>query len=63
MSESLGHKRTEPKAASLNSEIKVRLPRGRLDALSRSGRAMEIERSGTERGLVAAACRHLCNRP
>ncbi len=60
MSGSLRHERTKSKAAGLNGEIETPLPRGHLDALSRSGRATEIERSDT--GLVAAACRHPCNR-
>ena len=62
MSGSLRHERTKSKAAGLNGEIETPLPRGHLDALSRSGRATEIERSHTGLGLVAAACRHLCNR-
>ena len=58
MSESSSHKRAKSKAAGAQGEIEVPLSRGRrLDAMSPSGRATEVERSGTEQGLLAAARR------
>lgn len=58
MSESPSHKRAKAQAAGSKGETEVPLPRNRrLDAMTPGGRATEIERSGTEEGLVAAARR------
>lgn len=58
MSESTSHKHAKNSAAGVNGATEVPLSRNRrLDALSASGRATEIERSGTSTGLEAAAKR------
>jgi hypothetical protein len=58
MSESPSHQRAKIRAAGRSGHTEVPLPgNGRLDAKTASGRATEIERSGTTAGLVAAARR------
>ena len=58
MSESSSHKRAKAKAAGNKGKTEVPLSRGRrLDALTPSGRATEVERSGTSTGLKKAAKR------
>jgi hypothetical protein len=58
MSETPSHKRAKSVAAGPAGKTEVPLPRNRrLDALSPSGRATEIERSGSKSGLQAAARR------
>ena len=58
MAETPSHKRAKNQAAGTSGQTEVPLPGNRrLDALSASGRATEIERSGTTEGLTAAARR------
>ena len=58
MAETTRHYRAKAKAAGAAGETEVPLSRGRrLDALSATGRATEIEHSGTKQGLEAAARR------
>ena len=59
MAESASHKRAKSRAAGVEGRTEVPLPRGkRLDALSASGRrATEVERSGSQARLDAAAQR------
>lgn len=58
MAETPSHKRAKAQAAGPNGRMEVPLSRGRrLDALHPSGRATEIERSGTPEGLAKAARR------
>lgn len=58
MTETPSHRRAKARAAGPNGKTEVSLPRKRrLDALTPSNRATEIERSGTSRGLRAAARR------
>lgn len=59
MAESRSHRRAKKKAAGRRGRTEVALGGNqRLDALSRSGhRATEVERSGTDAGLTAAARR------
>lgn len=58
MNESTSHKRAKEKAAGKEGKTEVSLSRGRkLDALSKTGRATEVERSGTANGLNKAAQR------
>jgi hypothetical protein len=58
MTESAGHQRAKNQAAGKNGQTEVSLSGGRrLDALTQTGRATEIERSGTPAGLEAAARR------
>jgi hypothetical protein len=58
MSESSSHHRAKNRAAGNGGQTEVPLSGGRrLDAQTPSGRATEIERSGTAAGLQAAARR------
>src|SRR6266849_1034583 len=58
MRESSSHQRTKNQAAGKGGQTDVSLSGGRrLDAQTPSGRATEIERSGTTAGLEAAARR------
>jgi hypothetical protein len=58
MSESKSHKNAKNKAAGYGGETEKPLSGGRrLDALSLNGRATEIERSHSAKGLEAAARR------
>jgi len=58
MSKSESHKRAQSKAAGKGGRTEVPQPGGtRLDALSKGGRATEVERSGSTQGLQKAARR------
>jgi len=58
MAETTSHERAKNSAAGANGKTKVPLSGNRrLDALSTSGRATEVERSGSTSGLEAAAKR------
>ncbi len=58
MTESKSHRAAKRKAAGKGGKTEVPLSRGRrLDALSPSGRATEVERSGNTNALQAAARR------
>jgi hypothetical protein len=58
MSESESHRRAKARAAGKNGEVENPLPgKQRLDALTPSGKATEVERSGVQKGLEAAAKR------
>ena len=58
MAESESHRRAKSKAAGKDGQTERPLPRGRrLDALSKGGRATEVERSGNPGLLVKAAAR------
>ena len=58
MTESSSHQRAKSRAAGSAGETEVPLPGNRrLDALTPSGRATEVERTGTAQGLEAAARR------
>ncbi len=58
MPEKPSHRRAKNRAAGPGGQTEVPLPGGkRLDARTRGGgRATEVERSGSPRGLAAAAC-------
>ena len=58
MTETAGHRQAKENAAGVNGKTEVPLSGGRrLDALTLGGRATEVERSGTAKGLEAAARR------
>jgi hypothetical protein len=58
MSESESHLRVKTRAAGRGGRVEVPISGNRrLDALTRSGRATEVERSGATGGLEAAAKR------
>lgn len=58
MAETPSHQRAKARAAGRSGQTEVPLSRNRrLDALSPAGRATEVERSGTEKGLLDAARR------
>jgi hypothetical protein len=58
MTESASHQRAKNQAAGKNGQTEVPLSAGRrLDALTTTGRATEVERSHSAQGLEAAARR------